>query len=368
MEAYKHHLIRTSIGLLLDLDPTERLYQLGRLVAFHRVSAEELWRFLPHEHWPVAFLRAGGRLDVTEWGQAPSDVLYSGPEFSGEYHRLGWNLWVTKREYEGPLVHWAGEACIAAPEAHWAEGRTGSGESHATLEALRLWNPPVEASYSPSSVRFLCPPWNGDPPLMQTVWVPLESGRSDAEGEEVLNKSVEDPSTLGGFEQEVLWEELARYNLPRITMFAPPFERYFGFGWSVLNLNHRLTQELVRIGAALELSRRHQAVSGGKLGELQDALQEACYTHRGYRGLRGYVYRGLERERFRDSLQFLASLVRSLEPLGLADIEELRVDFEEFVPGTIRSFGPTKEGITVGHSPAISEAVANGSFGKALTG
>jgi hypothetical protein len=111
--AYLHHLFEKSLKDLLALDPAERLYQLGRIIAFYNIDPESLLQVFPHERLPVPFLEAGGRINALEWQEVTTDALYIFPEIIEEYlHTLCSCKWLTPTEYDGPLVQWAGERCI----------------------------------------------------------------------------------------------------------------------------------------------------------------------------------------------------------------------------------------------------------------
>ena len=59
-QAYQRHLFELSLKDLLALNPDERLYQLGRIIAFYNIKPESLLQVFPHESLPVPFLEAEG--------------------------------------------------------------------------------------------------------------------------------------------------------------------------------------------------------------------------------------------------------------------------------------------------------------------
>lgn len=83
--AYLHHLFEKSLKDLLALDPAERLYQLGRIIAFYNIRPESLLQVFPHERLPVPFLEAGGRINALEWQEVGTDALYLFPEIIQDY-------------------------------------------------------------------------------------------------------------------------------------------------------------------------------------------------------------------------------------------------------------------------------------------
>jgi len=79
LQAHLHYLSETLLKDMLALAPAERLYQLGRLIAFHKIKAKNLWEVFPHERWPLPFLEVGGRLNVLEWQEVAADAIYLSP-------------------------------------------------------------------------------------------------------------------------------------------------------------------------------------------------------------------------------------------------------------------------------------------------
>ncbi|NIA09224.1 MAG: hypothetical protein GWP10_05680, partial [Nitrospiraceae bacterium] len=270
-QAYQHHLFEISLKNLLALDPAKRLYQLGRTIAFYNIEPEGLLQVFPHECLPVPFLEAGGRINVLEWQEVTTDALYRFPEIiEDRLFILCRYKWLTHAEYDGPLTRWTGERCII-PEFGFLNIPSAAIES-----AGEVWNLLVRKSYTFAAIRFLHPPWEGDPPLLQEIWIKKEVPDERSEIEAVLERTIENPALLNHVEREILYKILygVDYNFPRFVEFPKPFDHFFAYGGRMLNLRHPVTQALLRFGALLKRSQMRKTIPEDHIGHLQDAITE----------------------------------------------------------------------------------------------
>lgn len=324
-QAYLRHLSEPSLEDLLTLDPVERLYELGRLIAFHKIEAESLWQVFPHEHWPLPFLEAGGRLHASEWQEVAADAIYLSPEpLRRELSEMLRCRWLTQKEYEGPLVQWAGERYIVSNLGHPA--------SMAVDVVSYLWQFPVEESHYFAAIRFLRPPWEGDPSLLQKIWLPKEIPEELPDVEALLEKTIEDPTVLNPIERALLHKTLPdqiRYHFPEAIEFPKPFEQSLAYGWEVLNSKHPVTLELLRFIATFELSKRRRTLSQDRLGQFEDALDSLFYYPR--------CPLGLTMEQFSSALRRIWLLAREVQVFDVHETDLVPAP-EEFVPGTIVVF------------------------------
>ncbi len=130
-QTYQNFILRKSLKDLLELQPAERLYKLGRLIAFYNIQPENLLQIFPIENLPLPFLEAGGHLDILEWDVAANDAIYGYPEYFaiqietalfgsfdvlnpiyGELSDLSLCQWFTHNKYDGLLTQWTGERCL----------------------------------------------------------------------------------------------------------------------------------------------------------------------------------------------------------------------------------------------------------------
>lgn len=270
-QAHLSRLCEAHVENLLALEPGERLYQLGRIVAFHRIPVQDLWNSFPHDQWPIAFLHPEGVLQVVNWEDVAPGVIYCVPEFiRRQLGELAICQWLTQVEYHGPLLHWRGERC----EAMTALGGFLSAAlgGCAAMFYVAAWD-----SYVSDGCRFLSGPWGNEPPLLQWCWRPIDE-REPPAVEDVLEKATRDPTALSPLEARVLRSYLADED-PFLTLrwaeFPAPFDKYFGYAHRVVNVTHPATLALVRLMAAIGLARARRTVLPEGLGELTDAFHEA---------------------------------------------------------------------------------------------
>lgn len=324
-QAHLRQLFETSIKELLALDPAVRLYQLGRLIAFHNIDAESLWQVFPHERWPVPFVEAGGRFNVLEWQEVAPEPIHLPPEsLEGEFMKICSCQWLTQEEYEGPLLQWAGGRCVIST-AYAAEGV-------GICSAVRLWEVAARKTQGPAAIQFLQPPWKGDPPLVQWLWIPAEVPEEHPQIEGVLEKAVEDPILLNPFELAVLRKEAFKisyklhYLFSEAIGFPQPFEQSFAYEGKLLNLKHPVTQALLRITAALGLARRRRTLPKDQLGHMHDALDSLPHLS---------SVRAWQWGRLSNALRRIWSLARKVKLFDHGEIEDLVLAPEDFVPGTV---------------------------------
>jgi hypothetical protein len=329
-QACVHYLLKNLLKDLEAMDPAERLYQLGRFIAFYDIEVEDLWQVFPHSRWPLSFLEPGGHLNFLEWQELATEPIYLSPELLEiELMKIHGSRWLGQKGYEGILTNWVGDRCLCAfPD----RSTIYSNESMATGSAQGLWKPPIEEKYLPAAVRFLNPPWEGDPPLLQEIWAPMHIPENLPDNEAILEKAVEDPAQLNPVEKSILLDEKILKRLPKAIEFSKPFEQLFAYGSQAMNLKHPMTQALVRFAAVVELSKRRKILAREQIGHLEDGI----YSLRRY-----FPSMKSEEERFSNALHHFLSLVREARLLDVARFKDLVLAQKEFVPGTpdMRSHG-----------------------------
>lgn len=325
-DAHVARLCREWVPRLLELDATERYYQMGWLIACHGVVADSLYKAFPAPQWPIALLRAGEGLCVVEMQEVEDDALYLPPTpgldgFVSELRRMQLSQWVVGKDYEGPLQAWVGDACVVYIR-----------DPHATAAidgASSISRFVVETLYSDHDIRFLTPPWEGHPPMLQRVLRPrVDLPASDPA--DVLERALTDPASLDDSEVDELWLQLDEGGLriPPVVRFPAPFESSFGYGNEVINLRHPVVADILRIGAAARLSMMKASLSAAEIGRLREAFEDISMSLPGR-------FRAVPEERFVASLVHLWFLARDLTLVAdLIGAERLASVPREFVPGT----------------------------------
>jgi len=338
-QAHLQHLSETSLKDLLAQDPAQRCYQLGRLITFYNIDAESLWQVFPHERWPLLFLEAGGSLNVLEWQEVAADVIYESPGAISEGLEEMLQRWLTRDEYEGPLVKWDGERCaVSLKGIHSMQRRLSTGK--AVSRAASLWQVPVKKSHRLTAIRFLLPPQEEGPPLLQSIWRPKEIPEEVPDIEELLEKAVENPKLLNAVEWTLISEDqVLRFS--RVVEFPPPFDQCFAYGFEAMNLRHPVVQAMLQYQAGLELAKRRKAFPENQLGRLKDALDS---SHTSFMSLflgspiTPVPFSNVDVSavrQFSDALRRMWSLAREMHLFDVGDTEDLVLSPEDFVPGTL---------------------------------
>jgi hypothetical protein len=299
-----------KLAKVVSLPPEERLFQLARFLAAYAIDAEYLWEHFPPEKWPVACLEPGGRLTALEFGDLTGREVFVLPEcLDGEGATMAIRLWMSQAEYEGVLKHWAGEACCLQA--------LGYGSPFSPIS--QMWEASVGQTHALASVRFLVPPWDGDPPLAQWVLTPKDPRSGKMSPKDLLEKGAQDPLLLAPHE----WEYCAK--LPddmRIALFQSPFEHCFAYANKPWNLNHPATQAVLRVIARGRLAQMAEQLSKAQLGEFADALRKTA------------ICAGEQPDTWIGRLLRFFAVGRRLRLLDVADPEALIPSADDFVPGS----------------------------------
>jgi len=324
-QAVLRRLSQTRFEELLALPADERFYQLGSLGVFYRVAIEDLWKAFPRDSWPVPLLDASGEITVRDLGELRGRTIPVVPaQLDTELDDMMTAKWLG-RKYNRVLVKWRGEECLADLPAY-------AGLPSPVVFMTRPWaNPLLREHYCLAGVRFVTPPWKGDPPLLQRMLVPGRQSRSSSEVVEALCKARDRPETLAPDESELLQETSGfyRHDFPEFIEFPTPFQDRFAFGWAAMNLNHRTTQAFVRCFCALELARTQKTMGAEDLGRLRDAVGRLPT---------GSPTSGTSRPNLTEFSMLLRSFFVTARDTGLCELEnidQLVPKKDDFVEGTL---------------------------------
>ena len=183
----------STLEKLLALDPFERLFQMGRIIAFYDIRAIDLWEIFPHDHWPVAFMQSKGKIEVGEYKNISkssySNILFNEVKMNYIIYR-DWN----SDTYDGFLINWIGNNILIDQQT------IPYGLSMGLMGATEISSEPVEQSYYEAYAQFINPPWEDNPPLIQGVLVQEEDSREPINREDLLEKGFENPKSLDSHE------------------------------------------------------------------------------------------------------------------------------------------------------------------------
>lgn len=312
--ALLRHLSETTLKDILALDPMERCFQLWRFVGMYNIPAADLWRIFPHDQWPLLFLEPGGRLTVLEWNKVLNETLYISPrDISIALEKMIYNRWLTEDAYTGPLVEWSSETCVVGDlsTSRWLPYMSNT-----------YWQLPLKASHELAALRFLTPPWEGDPPLLQEIWLPTKKANVSLDIDELARKLERSPF-VSPMEYSLLLERYHDYGLPHLVEFASPFEKSFAYSFDWWNVRHLVTQVFCRVLVKIMLAELQKTLTEAQLGYLGDILPHISFTGSEHWG------------DWATKLRMFWHLAREFQLLDVDDIEQLVPRPEKFVPGSI---------------------------------
>lgn len=253
---YKEKIGELYTKELISQDPFERLYMMGWIASHYKlISIKDLWDIFPNDHWPVAFLKSGGELNVLEFKDIKRKQIDAFPYSfnnaidSGELLDF-LSLKLNKYKYKNYLIKWGGNDVILAPSLSFFEIGMSMGYSatSAAQAAFDISIFPFEKFYFSSLIKFNRPPWIGNPPLFQSELSPYENLGQDVDNTQLLDKAINCPKSLGAFELH----RLSKYIYHSINNFSKPYDSLFGYGMHLMNINHPVSRELIKIFCSIE--------------------------------------------------------------------------------------------------------------------
>jgi len=336
-EAQVHVLAsRYSSEEFCRLSPAQQLFQLASIMLFHNVSADGLSHIFPRDSWPLPFLEQGGRLAFKRWAEVKQDVINRSPEpLSTKLAGLIGTILKDGQPPE-PLTHWEGLSSVV-DFATWGGSVGDSSIISGILEFVRL---PLETSHHFGGVRFLSPPWEGPPPLLQEIWHPGRRSLSQNDIEEILTRIDKNPANAVYAEEEFIQQKLCEligikhFDL-RMTRFPSPFNKFFAYGNVALNLEHPIVKALISLTVRLILQGMQERSQFPQRKQIQYAFRRVFLGLPG--GVSGETY-----EEWKNLTIDLWSLASQMNLTSDLEVDSLTAQFEEFVPGSHERFLSTK--------------------------
>lgn len=263
---YVEYIIDKNIKYLLDLDIDERFYQLGRLKLFYFLKRKTLLEYFPKENLPILCFKKGKGIFVTEWQEfSNKNIIYSLPRYLHEELReVGHKKWINICKYNGPLLEWKGEDSVIF-DLEWI--------SDAIQQATELSKFAINTSYEITGCNFLQPPQNESLPLLQWELTKKVDISQEEDLEKFLENGLKNPLELNFSDKLPIPQKLKINNFPPALDFKKPFEKYYGYGWKVLNKNHPFVIELLKLIAEIKLAEISKKLDSNKLNFLNRAIE-----------------------------------------------------------------------------------------------
>jgi hypothetical protein len=314
------------------LPPAHRLFQLASFMVFHNVSLDRLIQIIPQDEWPLPFLDQGGNLVLKLWKDVKHNPISLSPEpLSAKLAGLINNLLQGGQPPE-PLSFWLGPLSLV-DFATWGS----SGDSKIIDAILEFVRWPLGTSHQFGGIRFLSPPWDGAPPLLQEIWLPREHFQTFSldDVERILDHLSKDPTNVHIIEEVAFQEcifELLRMKGSRVRMIRFPslFGGYFAYGNEALNLRHPIAQELICLIAKVVLSGIRKNLPLSQYRNLEYLLRRVFLSLPGGVGNKYSEWASIIRD--------LWSLANKMQLIDQIETNRTIPKLEEFVPGSLRSF------------------------------
>jgi hypothetical protein len=233
------------------LQPSSYLLRLASFMLFHGLSVNQLSQIFPQDDWPFPFLQTNGHVAFKRYGELTGQPVNRSPNPLSYVNTRLMRSVVENKEIPQLCTLWRGPDTLIDDYATWG----GSNNDSIILDLLRsIIIDSIEASYRFDTVIFLTPPWKGNPPLLQEIWVPQKD--SDLLPSKLVESKLaqlsRDASNAFELEQSCVQDgffELmgVRQHHMRLARFPKPFEKSFAYGNDALNLNHQIAQALLHI-------------------------------------------------------------------------------------------------------------------------
>lgn len=272
--AYLRYIATQWTDRILSVDPLNRFYLIGRLLAYHHVSMQELLQMVPIEKVPIPMLGPTGEIRIVDFCDIKDDVIVSLPSdfFDYDAFELLENA-IKKREYTGILTQWTGESCIIESKHDY--------DSESISSAFDLIGAILRSYYLPNRLEFCSFPWS-NPPLAQLVFTPTKPDGKKYDNALLLKKLIYETVQVSKEE----WRHLNRifgdygYYLPKCIEFCAPFENKFSFAWKYININNKTSLNFIKIIASIVLSKSGEELSASDYGRIHDVLRRLPMSSR----------------------------------------------------------------------------------------
>jgi hypothetical protein len=310
----------------------QQLFQLASLMLFHNVSTETLSYIYPRDSWPLPFLEQGGHLTFKRWAEVKNDAINRSPEpLSTKLAHLVRDILKDGQPPE-PLIHWIGPLSII-DFATWGGSVGDSSVISGILEFVRV---PLSTSHRFGGIRFLSPPWEGFPPLLQEIWAPGRRFLSETDIERILKQVAEDPIHAVYAEEEIVQQKLCqligiRHSHLRMSRFPSPFEKAFAYGNVAINLENPIARALICLTARLIALEMQESQWPVQRKQIQYALRAV------FLGLPGGVVESTYEEWKKLTLD-LWSMARQMKLTEGLGVDNLAAQLDDFVPGSHERF------------------------------
>lgn len=270
-EAISHQNFKIILKILSIKELSERWYGIGRLLSISYINTDDLFRpeWLPY--LPIPFIKANGKIFFKEFKDIISKelVTISSP-FEIEFLSLFSNHFIYNKPYEGLLNQWVGKTSVPLikllPE--------DIDIPDCIYQALEFSSQIIEKNYQLDSIKFINPPWEGNPPIVQKIYKPKKTFQSDEKIADIIKTAIKNPKELSQYGRSIINDFFSSrscdLHLPIIIQFPSNFRKNFTYGLKYINLDHPLTQKLIQTGFLISVLKTEEILTPHQIGELDD--------------------------------------------------------------------------------------------------
>ncbi len=318
------------------LDARKRFLAIGRFAAIYQILDEDLVTSYLANVFPIPYLKKDGSIDYFEnINTCPEEITVAPDDIIAWVKKHGKTLFFS--EYSKPkLKEWRGDICLLA------SNNLEITNSEVLSKAFSLVKSTFNSKFRWSTMRFLHSAIKQNIPIKQVVWKKREINKKINIIEFVKTLSTsslpfteEQVEVIENYAEEYIGDSVEEYyDLPNLyhhsMPFYSPFDNYFALGNQYLNLNHKLTQALLRCHFNLIRYKHDKMYTPEIIGNFTDALSE----------FDNYLDHddALNWEELNQKLATLSKVVMNLD-IKQWIIQLPSLSFADFIPGTLKKVG-----------------------------
>jgi hypothetical protein len=144
----------------------------------------------------------------------------------------------------------------------------------------------------------------------------------------IFQKAVNNPVLLDPVERDIFIKRSNARNIRihQFVEFPVPFDRFFAYGWILLNLKNPIVQKLIQTIAAVELCKIQRTLPADKIGYLEDLLESIGDEY----------WNAFNMEKSIKILNTILCSANEMKLIDLGNFEDMILTDEDFVPGSVR--------------------------------
>ncbi|MBP2659837.1 MAG: Chaperone protein [Firmicutes bacterium] len=271
-EAYIQHIGNMWNRRLIEANLPDRLYLIGRILAYHHIASIDLFRIFSIDKLPIPLLN-NGQVQLVEFGEIKNkEIRLCSDEFNYDLYEL-LEKSVEMQKYDGILSRWSGPSCVIQSEHN--EG------PESILSYIEFINDLIRWFYVHDRLEFCSSPWK-NPLLAMRILVPRPEVNGKNEQLKILTKVISEPENMSCeewryFQHNV--DELS-YHIPICTKFGKPYENCFSIAWEFINVNNGTALNYLRAISTITLMKLERKLNFVNYGQILDILQRFPFNSR----------------------------------------------------------------------------------------